>query len=216
VRKCCAGILKDNEVTKRIKYNKSRTGEKRKHYINEDDVEVVLSRLPKELWTRLRAVHFNDRSWGCRKLGYVIAICALPPRVSLSRYLIRRSPKEFGAIRGQQWPEIAVRRFLLYDVFLHELGHLQIVDPEAKRLRRKFASETKAQEFADYWRAKLWLTNFDHTDQVHNPPSVEEMRQLEKVVAKYPAKAEQAVSKAAAWGSNPRARAGTKNADVAD
>ena len=148
-------------MTRRINYSYSRTGEKRRHYINEDDVEVVLSRLPKDLWARLRAVHFNDRSWGCRKLGYVtmgfreIAICALPPRVSLSRYLIRKSVREFGAVRGQHWPEIVVRRFLLYDVFLHELGHLQIIDPEAKRLRRRFASETKAQEFADYWRADI-------------------------------------------------------------
>jgi hypothetical protein len=109
-----------------------------------------------------------------------IAICALPPRVSLSRYLIRRSPREFGAVRGRQWPELAVRRFLLYDVFLHELGHLQIIEPEAKRLRRKFASETKAQEFADYWRGKLWLNTFDHPDQVHNSPSEKEFEQLEE------------------------------------
>ncbi len=136
-------------MTKRIHYSYSRPGEKRRHYLNEDDVEVLLSRLPEELWARLRAVHFNDRGWGCRKLGYVtmgfreIAICALPPRVSLSRYLIHRSPREFGSRRGQQWTELAVRRFLLYDVFLHELGHLQIIEPDAKRLRRKFASETK-------------------------------------------------------------------------
>jgi len=147
---------------------------------------VLLSRLPEELWGRLRAVHFNDRSWGCRKLGYVtmgfreIAVCALPPRVSLSRYLIRRSPREFGAVRGQQWSELAVRRFVLYDVFLHELGHLQIIEPEAKRLRRRFASETKAQEFADDWRAKLWLNKFDHPDPIHNVPSTEELQQLEQ------------------------------------
>jgi len=169
----------------RVRYTYSRTGEKRRHYINGDDVDVVLSRLPEELWSRLRAVHFNDRSWGARKLGYVtmgfreISICALPPRVSLSRALTRRSPREFGAIRGRQWPETAVRRFMLYDVFLHELGHLQIVEPEAKRLRRKFASETKAQEFADYWREKLWLNRFDNADSVHNPPTSDELNQLE-------------------------------------
>ena len=72
---------------------------------------------------------------------------------------------------------------MLYDVFLHELGHLQIVEAKAKRVRRKFASETKAQEFADYWREKLWLTGFDHPDPVHNPPSAEELQQLENQVA---------------------------------
>src|SRR5262249_7292419 len=107
-------------------------------------------------------------------------LCALPPRVSLSRYLIRRSPRKFGAVRGCQWSELAVRRFVLYDVFLHELGHLQIIEPDAKRLRRKFASETKAQEFADYWRAKLWLNKFDHLDLVHNPPSPEELQRLDQ------------------------------------
>jgi hypothetical protein len=67
---------------------------------------------------------------------------------------------------------------MLYEVFLHELGHLQIIDPAAKRLRRKFASETKAQEFADYWRTKLWLTRFDHPDPAHNPPTPEELQHL--------------------------------------
>jgi hypothetical protein len=70
---------------------------------------------------------------------------------------------------------LAVRRFLLYDVFLHELGHLQVIDEEAKRVRRKFASETKAQEFAEYWRARLWREQFDHTDPVHNRPTGEEL-----------------------------------------
>jgi len=169
----------------RVRYTYSQTGEKRRHYINGDDVEVVLSRLPEELWSRLRAVHFNDRSWGARRLGYVnmghreIAICALPPRVSLSRPRGRRSPREFGAIRGHQWSEVAVRRFMLYEVFLHELGHLQIIEPKATRVWRKFACETKAQEFADYWRTRLWRNGFDHADPVHNPPTADELNQLE-------------------------------------
>jgi hypothetical protein len=176
-----------------IKFSFSRTGEKRKHYLTEEDVKVLLSRLPDETWERLRAVHFNDRGRGCRMLGYVnmghreIAICALPPRVSLTRFLVypssnvnrlRESPRAFGALRGQQWPELAVRRFQLYDVFLHELGHLQIIDPAATRLRRKFASETKAQEFADFWRDRLWATHFDHPNPVHNPPTNEELEEV--------------------------------------
>jgi hypothetical protein len=45
-----------------------------------------------------------------------------------------RHPKEYGDRRGAQWSEVAIQRFLNYDVFLHELGHLQVVDsePEAR------------------------------------------------------------------------------------
>lgn len=139
---------------------------------------MVLSRLPPDAYERLRAVHFNDRSRGARTLGYVnmghreIAICALPPRISLSRFLVRgQSPAAFGAERGAQWPALAVRRFMLYDVFLHELGHLQLVKPRNKDPRRRFAMERLAQEFADGWRRALWAEHFDHPDPVHNSPS---------------------------------------------
>jgi hypothetical protein len=154
--------------------------------LNQHDIEVLLRRLPNELWARLRAVHFNDRGRAVRRLGYVnrgrreIAICALPPRVSLARFLDRRSPQQFGASRGRQWPETAVRRFLLYDVFLHELGHLQIVNPKAKVERRRFAGETKAQEFANEWRARLWAELFAHPDPIHNAPSVIEWDLLQR------------------------------------
>ncbi len=172
-------------MTRQVRYSCTRPKELRRHYINEDDVQVVLQRLPSDVCSRLRAVHFNDRSFAVRRLGYTnrgrreIAICALPPNVSLSRYLIRRSPRLFGAVRGAQWPERAVRRFLLYDVVLHELGHLQIVDEKAKTERRRFAGETKAQQFADQWRARLWEERFDHSDPVHNPPSALELELLE-------------------------------------
>ncbi len=69
-----------------IKFSYSRTRSGRKHYLNEDDVRVLLSRLPERLWQRLREVHFNDRAWGRCVSGYVnrghreIAICALPSR----------------------------------------------------------------------------------------------------------------------------------------
>ena len=121
-------------------------------------------RLPEELWERLRAVHFNDRSWGRRWGGYVntghreIAICASSGLGELQSLDSRKqgcSPATFGASRGRQWPRLAVRRFLLYNVFLHELGHLQIVVPSAKRVRRRFASETHAQKFANRWRRAL-------------------------------------------------------------
>jgi hypothetical protein len=169
----------------RIKYSYTIAKERRKHYLDGQDIEVLLNRLPPELWSRLRAVHFNDRARGNRTLGYVnrgrreITICALPPNVSLSACLTRRSPRLFGAIRGYQWPERAVRRFMLYDVFLHELGHLQVVDAKARTVRRQFASETKAQEFADEWRARLWSEPFAHPDPIHNPASPVELEILQ-------------------------------------
>lgn len=172
-------------MVRRIKYSFTPRSGLRRHYLNEHDVQVLLGRLPVELWSRLRAVHFNDRGRGVRCAGYVnrgrreIAICALPPNVSLTRYLVRRSPRPFGAIRGAQWPERAVRRFLLYDVFLHELGHLQIVNANASSERRRFAGQTKAQEFADRWRARLWSEPFEHPDPIHNPPSELELALLE-------------------------------------
>ena len=60
---------------------------------------------------------------------------------------------------------------MLYDVFLHELGHLQIIDGDATTVRRMFAMETKAQEFGMYWCERLWAERFDHPDPVHNPPT---------------------------------------------
>jgi lipopolysaccharide biosynthesis regulator YciM len=157
----------------------------RRHFIHEDDVRVLLDRLPEETYARLTAVHFNDRSRGRRYLGYVnqgrreIGICAVPPRVSLSSVIPRkRSPSAFGALRGSQWPVLAIRRFMLYEVFLHELGHLQVIDPEAESTRRKFADETRAEEFAVRWCRELWSKTFDHPDPVHNPPSDDETRML--------------------------------------
>src|SRR5262245_9600595 len=91
---------------RKIKFSTRIPGGDRRHYLTEEDVIVVLGRLPEEAWTRLRAVHFNDR--GCnRHLGYVnvghreITICALPPRMSLSGALVKgQSCEQFGAIRG--------------------------------------------------------------------------------------------------------------------
>ena len=90
------------------------------------------------------------------------------------------SPRYWGAKRGTQWPSVAIRRYLLYDVFLHELGHLQVVLPQAKSVVRKFASETKAEEFAAYWRRRFWSVPFDHPDPAHHPPTEEELRTLDE------------------------------------
>ncbi len=154
----------------------------RRHFVTEVDVRVVLERLPASLWIRLKAVHFNDRAMGNLRLGYAeqqrgeIALCALPPRVSLTKFWTKsKPPAHFGAVRGCQWPRLAVRRFMLYEVFLHELGHLQLIDENAKTTRREFASETLAQDFAEHWRRELWSRRFDHPDPVHNRPSPEEV-----------------------------------------
>ncbi|MGP0063930.1 MAG: tetratricopeptide repeat protein [Isosphaeraceae bacterium] len=71
-----------------------------------------------------------------------------------------------------------MRRFLLYDVFLHELGHIQVVNLKAKTTRRRFAGETRAQEFAEDWCRELWSRPFDHPDPVHGPPSREEVENV--------------------------------------
>jgi hypothetical protein len=174
--------LREQNMGFRLQFSSLRPGGDRVHHVREEDVRVVLARLPAEVTGRLRRVHFNDRSRGGRRLGYVnfgrreIALCALPPRVSLTRYLCRRqTPEQFGAIRGVQWSPTAIRRFMLYDVFLHELGHLQTVHAEAKSERRKFAVERKAQEFAMYWCQRLWTERFEHSDPAHNPPTAVEI-----------------------------------------
>lgn len=169
-----------------IKFTTSKPKADRVHWITEKEIRVVLGRLPPETWSRLKAVHFNDMSQGVRRLGYVttgrreIALCALPPRVSLTRYLDRgQSPKTFGAKRNAQWPPLAIRRFMLYDVFLHELGHLQVVDESKQDERHKFAREARAEEFAALWRGRFFIEKFEHEDPVHRGPTPEEIAALE-------------------------------------
>jgi len=165
-----------------LKFSVSSPRADRIHYVNEQDVRVLLGRLPDALWSRLRAVHFNDQSRGARTLGYVttrgrreITLCALPPRIGLTAALHKgQTSEKFGARRGHKWPVLAVRRFMLYYVFLHELGHLQLIDERPPSARRKFADETLAHAFAIEWCNRLWSESFVHADPVHNPPSPSE------------------------------------------
>lgn len=153
-------------------------------YISSKDIDIAIKRVPEEYRSRVREITTWHTSEGVRKLGYVtkrgrrdINLCTwLPPRVSLGRYLRKsQSAKEFGApVRGQ-WTPWAVRRFMLYDVLLHELGHLQVVNAKSKSMRRKFADEKIAQDFAEEWKRKLFSTYFDHPDIIHNPPTDEEL-----------------------------------------
>jgi hypothetical protein len=146
------------------------------HFVNQADINILLTRLPDSLWHRLRGVHFNDQSFGFRTLGYVnrsrrdIALCALPQSLSLGACCRWNSlsPAEFGAFWGTKWPVLAVRRFMIYDVFLHELGHLQVFDDRRPSKRLRFYHEKLAEEFATTWRRRLWADHFDHPDLVHN------------------------------------------------
>ena len=166
-----------------VKYTYQPAHGDRRHFVDEADVAVVLERLPAELIERLTEVHFRDARRGRRVLGYTtnrgrreVTLSALPPRVSLTSYLRRsQSPTAFGAVRGTQWPTRAVRRFMLYDVLLHEIGHLQVV---GRGKSRRFASETKAQDFAESLCRNLWSEPFEHPDPVHNAPSPEELERL--------------------------------------
>lgn len=113
------------------------------------------------------SVHFNDKSGSVRLLGYVgnrrqdIALCALPPRMNLRRALRRgQTPEQFGALPDHKWSTLAVRRFMLYNVFLHELGHLQLVGEKSRSPRLKFAREKLAPGYAMEWCKRLWSQPF--------------------------------------------------------
>jgi hypothetical protein len=156
-------------------------------YLTRREVDVVLSRVPAEFKTHIGDVLLR-RSSDATSLGSArpggtgdITISSmLPVRVSLGRYAYSgQSPAEFGAPRLGQWPPWAVRRFLLYDVLLHEIGHLQIIGPKGSWVNtRNTASETRAREFADELRRTLFSETFDHPDPIHNPPTDAEMSTL--------------------------------------
>ena len=92
----------------RITFKRHPVATHRRHYVGADDVRVVLSRLPDALLSRLKEVHFSDDARGNRKLGYTstrgrrhVTLCALPIRVSLSRFRNARPTERFGAIDGE-------------------------------------------------------------------------------------------------------------------
>jgi len=47
--------------------------------------------------------------------------------------------------------------------------------PKSKNWDRKYASEKLAREFAHKWCRKLWATEFEHPDPVHNAPGQDEL-----------------------------------------
>ena len=58
-------------MSREIRFSVSPPRADRVYHVSEDDIRVVLSRLPPEAKSRLQAVHFNDRSSGAHRLGYV-------------------------------------------------------------------------------------------------------------------------------------------------
>ncbi|MCP4593484.1 MAG: hypothetical protein GY842_22330 [bacterium] len=154
-------------------------------YFGYGDVHKVLLRVPGRFKERLREIHLRSARGGIRVLGCVtrgrrdiVLVCHLPPRVSLRRFIVPgQSATEFGAPRRGQWPPWAVRRFLLYDVLLHELGHLQLVAPGARPLNR-FAGEPLSQRFADKLRREIWADSLPGAASVHDPPTEDELEAL--------------------------------------
>ena len=55
---------------------------------------------------------------------------------------------------------------------------MQVVNDAAKSNRRRYASETPAQDFAEHRCRELWSQPFDHPDPVDRPPSPDEMEVL--------------------------------------
>ena len=90
-------------MAQNIKITVKPTGGDRVYHVSPDDVRVILSRLPSEAYSRLKAVHFNDQNWGARLLGYAncgrpeVALCSLPLRMSFTRFLVKgHTPEMFG------------------------------------------------------------------------------------------------------------------------
>lgn len=155
-------------------------------YVDMVDVNTVLERLDPTLLDRLGDIWLSESSRGGRLLGYVttrgrrdVTLCSiLPIRISM-RELMRDGNRaaEFGGPDRGQWPPWAVRRVMLYQVLLHEIGHLQIVRA-SPRVKRRFAAEPLADELAADLRGALFSTPFAHGDPVHNAPTDQELAML--------------------------------------
>lgn len=145
-----------------------------RQYVEESDIERLLSRLPEETWKQLRRVRFRNGAATGGRLGDAepgadpeISLFAQPYRVSFTPYLDRNETSEtYGAVEGCRWPVLAIRRFTLYRVCLEQLGRIQVSG----------ASEKAAKDFADHWRGELWSREPEDTDPAHRPPSEEECR----------------------------------------
>ncbi|MEN0049701.1 MAG: hypothetical protein AAF806_21755 [Bacteroidota bacterium] len=156
-------------------------------YLKKEDVLVLLNRLPLEEYEHLKSVTFKTCRGGnaygrvYHKRSAGIIICDQSARTSIRVTEAKRgSLEEFGALNNMKWPTLAIRRFMLYDVFLHELKHTQLLKNGKKRIVDKIPLEKQAEEYAEYWRGELYQQHFDHPDPVHNLPSEAEKERLQK------------------------------------
>ena len=93
----------------RIKYSYTKPGERRKHYLEGARRRGVARTASFRALVSAPSRPFQRQGGGNRRLGYVnrgrreIAICALPPNVSVSRFLIRHRQSclvRFGGSNG--------------------------------------------------------------------------------------------------------------------
>lgn len=156
-------------------------------YVTKEDVLILLNRLPLKEYEHLKTVTF-DTCIGAYKFGYVsykrvngIVLCDQPQRMAMRGADAKRGHlTEYGGLNNIKWPTMAVRRYMLYNVFLHELRHTQIVKPNKKHIWEKTPNEKLANEYSDHWRGTLYSQHFDHPDPVHNLPTEEEKEHLQK------------------------------------
>ena len=116
-----------------------------RQYIEETEIEALLSHLPDATWQDLHRVRFKNGADTGGRLGDVathpdseIVIFAQAYRVSLTPYLGRdETPETYGAVDGSRWPVLAIKRFMLYNVLLAQLGRLHCrTFPLMPKLRR--------------------------------------------------------------------------------
>jgi hypothetical protein len=131
--------------------------------VSEDDVKLVLDRLPENTWNRFQVIHFNDPRRGLRWLGYInheraeIAISLLPPGVRRVRFVMRAGqPSRVPRATRRLSP----RREMLFDVLLDDIGHLQILDERVRDGVRLRSYEPRPAPHTDYWRLRLWSFKF--------------------------------------------------------
>lgn len=133
--------------------------------IREDDVKLVLERLPQETFSRFQVIHFSDPSRDLRWIGYInqekaeIAISLLPPGVRRIRFVMRVGGGPTSR-RFARRTNARKRRDLLFDVLVDDIGHLQIMDEQAADGVRVRSYEPARRAHTDYWRLRLWSFNF--------------------------------------------------------
>jgi len=154
-------------------------------FVTKEDILTLLNRLPLEEYQQLKTVTF-ETCGGAYQFGYVfykrvkgIVLCDQPLRMGMKEADAKRGHLiEYGGLNNMKWPIIAIRRYMLYNVFLHELRHTHIVNPHKKLTRHKIPFEKLANEYSDFWRGELYKDKFDHHDPVHNLPTLDEQEHL--------------------------------------